>query len=72
MRIYKRTEERPTKNHLRQEEHDDYWYHYEWRFEHSEPYDSITVEDLRRGWLLELLIKLNLRSPKEWIKELYW
>jgi hypothetical protein len=33
---------------------------------------GITMENVRRGWLMNLLIKLKLRSPREILEELDW
>jgi hypothetical protein len=50
------------------------WWDYEdlWDFFHSPYNEHITMDDVRRGWLMGLLIKLGLKTPKEKIKDLNW
>jgi hypothetical protein len=43
-----------------------------WDFFNGDYYDHVTMDDVRIGWLLSLLIKLNLKTPKERIKHLRW
>lgn len=75
MRTYSREEEkRVNKREEEWEARHGFEYHdlYEFFYGHDHYYDDITMDDVRKGWLLSLLIKLGLRSPKNHIDLLHW
>jgi hypothetical protein len=72
MQIYSRANDKQTR-HKQKDKEDQYEEYYDdCSYGHCDYCDGPSLDDVRRGWLVNLLSKLRVRGTKEILDDLRW